>query len=106
MYSNRIHRDDCAGVLRHVMMLEQADPLYVAADEEPAETAIVLCWIAERLEVSPPRVDPHEAEARYGRAANKRVRSTRLLASGYRFRYPTFREGYGELIASGESVGE
>ena len=106
VYANRIHRDDCAGVLRHVMMLEHAAPLYVAADEEPAEMAVVLRWIAERLGVSPPKVDSHEAGSRYGRASNKRVRNARLLASGCRFRYPTFREGYGELIASGEPAGE
>jgi nucleoside-diphosphate-sugar epimerase len=106
VFANRIHRGDCVGVLRHVMMLEHADPLYVAADEEPAETAVVLRWIAERLGVPPPSVDPLEEGSRYGRATNKRVRSTRLLASGYRFRYPTFREGYGELIADGQAAGD
>lgn len=99
VYTNRIHRDDCVGVLRHMMTLERAEPLYVAADEEPAEFGAVLRWIAERLGVSPPRVDPAEAGERYGRTSNKRVNSARLLASGYRFRYPTFREGYGALIA-------
>jgi nucleoside-diphosphate-sugar epimerase len=106
VYANRIHRDDCVGVMRYVMMLEDAEPLYVAADEEPAETAVVLRWIAERLGVPPPNVDPAEDGSRYGRRSNKRVRSTRLLASGYRFRYPTFREGYGELIAAGRAPGD
>lgn len=101
VYANRIHRDDCAGVLRHVMMLERADPLYVAADEEPAELAVVLGWIAERLGVPRPTADAREEGTRYGRTTNKRVRSARLLASGYRFRYPTFREGYAELIGGG-----
>jgi nucleoside-diphosphate-sugar epimerase len=106
VFANRIHRDDCVGVLRHLMTLEHADPLYVAADEEPAETAVVLRWIAERLGVPPPNIDPFEDGSRYGRTTNKRVRSTRLLASGYRFRYPTFREGYGELIAGGQAAGD
>jgi hypothetical protein len=30
--------------------------------------------------------------------ANKRCRNDRLLASGYSFRYPTFREGYSALL--------
>jgi len=51
-------------------------------------------------------VDPLEDGTRYGRTTNKRARSTRLLASGYRFRYPTFREGYGELIAGGHAAGD
>ena len=29
---------------------------------------------------------------------NKRCRNARLLASGYAFRYPTFREGYRAVI--------
>ena len=61
--------------------------------------------LAERLGVPPPRVDAAETGTRYGRTSNKRVRNARLLASGYRFRYPTFREGYGELIAGVVSQG-
>lgn len=30
---------------------------------------------------------------------NKRCSNARLRASGYRLRYPTYREGYGALIA-------
>ena len=51
-------------------------------------------------------VDPLEEGTRDGRTTNERVRRTRLLASGYRFRYPTFREGYGELIAGGQPAGD
>ncbi len=97
-WSNRIHRDDCAGVLQHLLELPEIEPLYCAVDHEPTETAELLRWIAMRLGAEP----PHTADAppgRYGRSSNKRVRNARLLASGYRFRYPTFREGYGELIA-------
>jgi nucleoside-diphosphate-sugar epimerase len=99
VYSNRIHRDDCAGVLRHLMSLERAEPLYVAADHEPTEMAVVLGWIAERLGAPPPRTAPDPGPGvRHDRINNKRVKNARLLASGYRFRYPTFREGYAALI--------
>jgi nucleoside-diphosphate-sugar epimerase len=101
-FANRIHRDDSAGVLRHVMRLDRPASLYCAADDEPAELATVLRWIADQLDRPPPRTAPQPAVGRYGRVSNKRVRSARLLASGYRFRYPTFREGYAELIARAE----
>jgi len=107
IYSNRIHRDDCAGVLRHLISLDRAEPLYLAADDEPAEMAAVLRWLAERLGVPLTRVEERaEPRERYGRASNKRVKNARLLASGYRFRYPTFREGYAALIAGGAAAGE
>ena len=31
---------------------------------------------------------------------NKRARSDRLVASGYAFRYPSFRDGYAAMLAS------
>jgi nucleoside-diphosphate-sugar epimerase len=106
VYANRIHRDDCAGALRHLLALEDPAPLYVAADGDPADLAAVLRWMAERLGAAPPRVEAAETGVRYGRTSNKRVRNARLLASGYRFRYPTFREGYGELIARHGATGD
>jgi nucleoside-diphosphate-sugar epimerase len=104
VYANRIHRDDCAAVLHHLMRLERAAPLYVAADEEPAETAEVLRWLAARLRVPEPPIDREAGATRYGRSSNKRVRSTGLRTSVYRFLFPTFREGYGAIIDAGEPV--
>jgi nucleoside-diphosphate-sugar epimerase len=99
VYSNRIHRDDCAGVIRHLAFRESVAPLYVAADEEPTDAATLLRWLAGELGVEPPRVEPFAKPGhRYGRASNKRVANARLLASGYGFRYPTFRDGYRDLV--------
>ena len=93
--TNRIHRDDCAGVLRHLMQLERPLPLYVGVDHEPATQCEVMNWIAGRL--------GRPAPARAGEAAaaeGKRCRNARLVASGYRFKYPGFRDGYEEMIAN------
>lgn len=99
-WTNRIHRDDAAGSLRHLVGRAltggTVDPLYVGVDDEPADEAEVLRWLAQRLGVPPPPVAA-EGEAG-GRGGNKRCRNARLRATGYRFRYPTFREGYGALI--------
>jgi len=92
--TNRIHRDDCAGALRHLMQLERALPVYVGTDHEPATQCEVMDWIAERLRLPPPaRRDGHQA------TTGKRCDNTRLVASGYAFEYPSFREGYGAVIA-------
>jgi nucleoside-diphosphate-sugar epimerase len=98
-YTNRIHRDDCAGVLRHLAALDRCAELYLGVDSEPADRASVLRWLAERLGAPPPR-EAVAAGAPSPRArSNKRCRNARLLASGYGFLYPTFREGYGTLIS-------
>ncbi|MBI4411378.1 MAG: SDR family oxidoreductase [Deltaproteobacteria bacterium] len=99
VYTNRIHVDDCAAVLHHLMTLKSPADLYLAVDCEPAEQKEVYGWIAARLGVPAPVVGKKEPTAYESRGeSNKRCRNNRLLATGYKFLYPTFREGYGSLI--------
>lgn len=98
-YLNRIHRDDCVGVLRHLMRLEAPERVYLAVDHEPTEEATLLNWLAGALGAPPPRPELPDAPRRRG---NKRCRNQRLLASGYVFVHPTFREGYAALLADAE----
>ncbi len=97
-YTNRIHRDDCAGALRHLMGLEAPARLYLAVDSEPAPEAEVLRWLAGALGAPPPRSSRESGPRSRG---NKRCRNARLLATGYELRYPSFREGYTALLAEG-----
>jgi len=94
LWTNRIHRDDAAAVLAHLLVLADPAPVYLGVDCEPAAECTVMDWLAERLGV--PR--PARATGAPARRANKRCRNERLLASGYRFRYPTFREGYAQVL--------
>jgi nucleoside-diphosphate-sugar epimerase len=100
-YTNRIHRDDCAGVLEHLLGLEAPQRLYLGVDCEPADEALVLHWLAERLGVPLPPLEPERGTANGRSPGSKRAANDRLLASGYRFIYPTFREGYGALLSAG-----
>ena len=99
-YLNHIHRDDCAGALAHLMGLDNPRPLYLLVDHEPAEQCQVLGWIADRLDVPAPPLMP--SEGRSPARGNKRCRNTRLVGSGYTFRYASFREGYEALLAGTE----
>ena len=92
-YTNRIHRDDAAGCLKHLMGLARPESLNVGVDCEPAEEGAVLHWLAGVLGAPPPRPSGEKGDA------GKRCRNERLLASGYGFRHPTFREGYAAVIA-------
>ena len=154
-YTNRIHRDDCAGALAHLIACERVDDVYVGVDDAPVEECEVLDWLADRLgapaprrvrtappgaesapsgaesapsgaesgpsgaesgppgaESGPPGAESAppggesgppgtEAGPRPGaaRASGKRCSNAKLRASGYRFRYPTFREGYAAVLA-------
>ena len=101
-FTNRIHRDDCAGVLAHLVEFgDRCDDVYIGVDDAPVEECEVLEWLATRLGApAPRRVRGGEAAAQ---ASGKRCRNARLRASGYRFRHPTFREGYAAVLA-GEGV--
>ena len=102
VYSNRIHLDDCAGALRHLMGLKSPGSIYLGVDNEPADQCAVLRWLAAKLGVAQPRLEGpgEDAESRIFRS-NKRCNNARLVASGYVFRYPTFREGFAALINAG-----
>jgi len=103
-YTNRIHRDDAARALEHLVGRALAgaplDPVYVGVDDDPADEAEVLRWLAARLGVPPPPVAPAgAAPAAPARGGNKRCRNARLRATGFTFLYPTFREGYASLLS-------
>ncbi len=95
-YTNRIHRDDCAGVLAHLVALDlEGRPLaslYLGVDDAPADRGEVLRWLAERLGVEPPPVSQEK------QGAGKRCRNDRLLSTGFRLRYPTYRDGYAAVL--------
>ncbi len=96
-YSNRIHRDDCAGVLAHLLGLdrngEELATHYLASDDEPAPISEVMAWLAEQMGVA---LRTQQAVRRGG---SKRCSNARLKASGYRFRYRDYRQGYPALLA-------
>jgi nucleoside-diphosphate-sugar epimerase len=94
-YTNRIHRDDCAGVLHHLIDLPDAKDLYLGVDDRPTDRRHVIEWLAAQLRVAPPRIDDSAPPPR----TNKRCINARLRASLYDFRYPTYRDGYAPLIA-------
>jgi nucleoside-diphosphate-sugar epimerase len=95
-WTNRIHSEDCAGVLAHLLskfgqgaVLEN---LYLATDNESAPAHEMQRWLAEQVEIEP----LEGSEAR--RTGNRRCSNQRLRSSGYLFCYPTYREGCGALL--------
>ncbi len=97
-WSNRIHSDDGAGFIAHLIAAdwrgEPPAPLYIVSDDEPARLAEVGDWLAAELGCRPP-----SAAATAGRGG-KRLANRALRASGYRLRYPSYREGYAALLTA------
>jgi nucleoside-diphosphate-sugar epimerase len=98
-YTNRMHRIDCAGALRHLMGMPDPEALYVGVDEEPVPEQELMCWLAEQLGAPTPQARTLESNASVRRSGNKRCCGQRLLQAGYRLRYPTYREGFAAQLA-------
>lgn len=94
-WTNRIHRDDAAAVIVHLLDLPTASlpPIVAGIDEEPALLSTVADFLADRLGVAPPHLD--DAGRTPGeRDRGKRITAAALRSTGFAYRYPTFREGY------------
>ncbi len=98
LYTNRIHVDDCAGMLRHLGQLSEPESIYLGVDHEPAPDGEVKRWLARRLRVSEPSTAADRDTSRRRMSANKRCSNRRLLATGYEFRYPDYRAGYEAVL--------
>ncbi|UTT70438.1 SDR family oxidoreductase [Arthrobacter sp. DNA4] len=95
-YTNRIHRDDAAAAIVHLAgMGAVPGPVYIGVDNEPADLGAVLRFLAAELGFPEPKV----GDAGPARGGNKRCRNDLLRSSGFSFTFPTFREGYRDVIA-------
>lgn len=99
-FSNRINADDCVGILEHILTIDNSvslESLYIGVDNQPTLTCEVYEWLAEQLSVSDiEHVDPSEHSRT--KRSNKRLSNQKLRDTGYKFKYPTFKEGYLALI--------
>ncbi|WP_432697012.1 SDR family oxidoreductase [Marinobacterium sp. YM272] len=97
-YSNRIHRDDCVGILAHLLRMARSGkplaPIYLASDDAPTPISEVMGWLAKQIGV---QINERRPVRRGG---SKRCRNLRMKATGYPLLYPDFRAGFSELLSS------
>ena len=101
IYSNRIHRDDCTGIIAHLIRRQESgeplEDIYLGSDCEPVTMHNVMMWLAQQL-----KVDATETmQSPLRRRASKRCDNQRLIDAGYQFRFPSYREGYTQVLKEG-----
>ena len=96
LYTNRIHEDDCVGVLDYVGGLDRPSTLYIGVDDRPCSQCEIMDWLAAEMGMAPP-------ERTTGETAGRRCSNRRLQAAGYRLRYPDYHSGYPSLLAERRS---
>lgn len=91
LWTNRIHADDCAAVLAHLIKIKANGELFIGTDQQPVCDAEVKQFIAVQLGLAAPAM----SEPGLG---GKRCRNQKLLDSGYQFIHPSYQEGYKKMI--------
>lgn len=96
-FSNRIHSEDCAAAFEHLLLRDErgdrVEPCYVAVDNQPTPIGEVQRWLAEQM-----GVEYRCAEGSKRRVGSKRCSNQLLRNSGWTPAYPSYQEGYGEMI--------
>lgn len=98
-YTNRIHREDCAGFLVHLLLLAQQNhklsAVYNGVDNDPAPAHEVESWLAAAMGITGKDTDDRLLQAK---VSHKRCRNELLRSSGYELLYPDFRAGYRQVL--------
>ena len=91
-WSNRIHADDAAAAIVHLLGLPAPNRLYVGVDDTPLPIHVLYEHLAGLIDAP----SPGEGTPPPG-IGSKRLSNARLRASGFDFLWPDAREGYRAL---------
>lgn len=99
-FTNRIHQDDCVQVLAFLLEKKLAglalEQYIIASDDDPAPLYEVMSWMTQQLNCPAPTIKTPTSDD----TLNKRCDNQRLKALGYHFVYPSYKDGYSQLIQS------
>ncbi len=109
-YTNRIHEQDAVRLMSF-LLLQPSLPhaLYIGVDGDPVAEGVLFAWLAQQLKMAlPPALTPLEltppgrlsSDSKATVKQNKRCHNARVKSLGFQFSYPSFREGYSEMLAS------
>lgn len=97
LYGNRIHAEDAASLLAFLLHKDAdgvaLDDCYIGVDDDPAPLADVVAWLRAYMGVT-----EWSQEQRVRRTGSKRCSNARVRALGWVPAYPSYKEGYAEIL--------
>ncbi|HWU76943.1 MAG TPA: NAD-dependent epimerase/dehydratase family protein [Rhodanobacter sp.] len=94
-WANRIHVDDAAAAIVHLLAIDEPLSLYLGVDDTPLPLDVLYDHLADLIGM--PRPEDGAAPSNVG---SKRLGNARLRASGFVPRWPDSRAGYAALLDS------
>ncbi|ARP95847.1 NAD-dependent epimerase/dehydratase family protein [Bordetella genomosp. 13] len=94
-WANRMHIDDAAAAVAHLLYLPKVEPVYIGCDDTPLPLHELYDCLATMLNAPPPPEGPPPAGV-----GSKRLSNARLRASGLTLQWPDSRAGYAALIGA------
>ncbi|CAM5244290.1 NAD(P)-dependent oxidoreductase OS=Rhodanobacter lindaniclasticus OX=75310 GN=B1991_15445 PE=4 SV=1 [Rhodanobacter lindaniclasticus] len=92
-WANRIHVDDAAAAIAHLLALADPQSCYLGVDSAPLPLDVLYDHLAHLLGAPPPAEGPPPPGI-----GSKRLGNARLRASGFEPRWPDARAGYAALL--------
>lgn len=97
-WTNRIHARDAVGIIAHLVSRHSeglaVETLYIGTDNLPIRQADFATALAQHLGLDPEQLP---ATDQIGPRGSKRLSNARISDAGYRFIFPTWKEGYEAL---------
>lgn len=90
-WSNRIHVQDAASAIRHLLALDAPHPLYLGSDEAPEREDVIRAWLRAQHRLPPLPIASGVS------VAGRRVRNHRLRSSGFDFDFPDYLAGFARI---------
>ncbi len=93
-WANRIHIDDAAAAVAHLLALPAPQRIYLGVDDTPLPLDVLYDYLAQLIGAALPASGPPPASV-----GSKRLSNARLRASGFAPRWPDARAGYAALLS-------
>ena len=95
-YVNRIHVQDAVAGLELLIYKGRAGDVYLGVDDYPSTQKEFYTWLYEQLGWSLPQIESLPKDFVHG--SNKRCSNKKIKDLGLSLKYPTFKEGYSEIL--------